>query len=288
MRIATLKLAGGEQTAIRTEAGWVPIASVNRIAGRSWSTRLFDLLRNGEFAELAAWYRSAAFLALQDADAIPFDQAPFAAPYRHPRKIWGIGANYREKAEEMAVVPAGGDPICFMKPDTSLIGPGEAIRLPVNAGRITAEAEIAVIIGRTCKGAAESEAMDFVAGFAPALDMTACDIHARNPRFLGRSKSFDTFFAFGPEVATPDEFPRPERWTVETALNGRTIHASAADRMIYPIPFLVSFLSSFMTLLPGDVILTGTPGSVPLQGGDTAECRIFGLPPLANPVIQEA
>jgi 2-keto-4-pentenoate hydratase/2-oxohepta-3-ene-1,7-dioic acid hydratase in catechol pathway len=287
LKIASLKKDGAEEAAIATESGWVSIETVNKLAGRSWSVGLFDLLQRGEFGELTEWSRTEGSGLLKNAPAVPYDRAAYAPLYRHPRKIWGIGANYREKAEHMAVIPLDSEPICFMKPDTSLIGPNENILLPAHCGRVTSEAEIGVVIGKTCKNVTESEAMGFIAGFTPTLDMTAAEIHARNPRFLGRSKCFDTFFSFGPELMTPDECPPLEQWTVETVLNGKTTHVSAVDRMIYSIPFIVAYFSSMMTLLPGDVIMTGTPGSDPLRDGDLAECRIKGLLPLSNPVKQE-
>lgn len=287
MRLAVIRLPEGETAAVAATAGWVPLQAVNERAGRSWSPDLMALLESGGFEELRAWHRDGGSVLLERAPAIPREQAVYGPLYRRPRKIWGVGANYREKAEDMAVTPPDGEPICFMKPDTSLIGPGDVIRLPAGAGRITAEAEIGIVVGKACKHVPETEAMDVIAGFTPTLDMTAQDIHARNPRFLGRSKCFDTFFSFGPELATPDECPEPADWKLETALNGKTVHADTADRMICSIPFLVSYFSSMMTLLPGDVIMTGTPGSAPLAPDDVAECRITGFEPLRNPAKPE-
>ena len=131
----------------------------------------------------------------------------------------------------------------------------------------------------------EDEAPGYVAGFAAALDMTAADIHARNPRYLTRAKAFDTFFSFGSELVTPDELADPLDLEVCTALNGAVAHRNRVFNMRYRPWFAVAFHSRYMTLLPGDILLTGTPGAVDLRDGDEAECRIAGFRPLRNPVV---
>ncbi|MFC5468001.1 fumarylacetoacetate hydrolase family protein [Cohnella suwonensis] len=284
MRIASIKIDGAEKAAIVAGDGLVLIETVNAAQNKIWSGDLLGLLANGELTELNAWYRNAGRSILDQLEAIPFGSARYAPLFRQPPKIWGIGANYIAKAEQMAVTPPDGEPICFMKPATSLIGPGDAIILPEQSNRVTAEAEIGIVIGATCKHVSEADAMNVIAGFAPTLDMTAQDIHARNPRFLGRAKCFDTFFSFGPHLVTPDECPVGEQWTVETVLNGKSAYKSDSTNMIYSIPFIVSYFSRMMTLQPGDVIMTGTPGSVPLSPNDIVECRIGGFEPLRNPV----
>ncbi|NBD23826.1 fumarylacetoacetate hydrolase family protein [Paenibacillus glycinis] len=287
MKLASIKADGLEKAAIVTAGGYVLVETLNAATGSAWSETLAGLLGNEETAGLNAWYREGGALQAERLETIAFADAACGPLLRNPPKIWGIGANYAEKAEEMAVTPPDGEPICFMKPTTSLVGPGDAIVLPRGEHRVTAEAEIGIVIGRTCKYVSEADAMGVVAGFTPTLDMTAQDIHARNPRFLGRSKCFDTFFSFGPHLVTPDECPAPGQWTIETALNGVTLYRSDVTRMIYSIPYIVSYFSGMMTLRPGDVIMTGTPGSVPLRPGDVAECRLGGFAPLLNPVIAE-
>lgn len=290
MRLATIKCTGSEKAAIVTETGLVTLEAVNARLDAAWSCDLLSLLQRGELSPLNEWYREGGGQELiAQLEKIPFERAAYAPLYRNPPKIWGIGANYSEKAAEMAVTPPEMEPICFMKPTTSLIGPGDAILLPdvQPAHRVTAEAEIGIVIGAACKYVPEADACKVIAGFTPTLDMTAQDVHARNPRFLGRSKCFDTFFSFGPHLVTPDECPDGPEWTVETVLGGETVHRSDASHMIYSIPFIVSYFSRMMTLLPGDVIMTGTPGSVPLRPQDRVECRIGGFEPLANVVEQE-
>jgi 2-keto-4-pentenoate hydratase/2-oxohepta-3-ene-1,7-dioic acid hydratase in catechol pathway len=175
-----------------------------------------------------------------------------------------------------------------MRPDTTIIGPGEEIVLPDQSERVTAEAELALIIGREAKGVSEEDAPSVVAGFTTVLDMTAEDILRKNPRYLTRSKSFDTFFSFGPELVTPDEIADLDALEVSTVLNGEVRRTNTVSNMMFSPWWLVSFHSQVMTLLPGDIISTGTPGAVVIREGDVAECRIVGFEPLSNPVVRQS
>jgi len=171
-----------------------------------------------------------------------------------------------------------------MKPDTTIIGYGDTIEIPLQSERTTAEAELGIIIGKKCKDVEQEDWLSVVAGFTPIIDMTAEDILRRNPRYLTVSKSFDTFFSFGPHLVTPDEIEDILKLEVATIINGEVHAQNVVSNMTFPPPFLVSFHSKIMTLLPGDIISTGTPGAVPIHEGDTVECRITGLSPLLNPV----
>jgi 2-keto-4-pentenoate hydratase/2-oxohepta-3-ene-1,7-dioic acid hydratase in catechol pathway len=158
--------------------------------------------------------------------------------------------------------------------------------LPAQSERVTAEAELALVIGREARDVPEEDAPSVVAGFTTVLDMTAEDILRKNPRYLTRAKSFDTFFSFGPELMTPDEIAGVEALEVSTVLNGEVRRINTVSNMTFSPWWLVSFHSKVMTLLPGDVISTGTPGAVVIQEGDVAECRITGFEPLSNPVVR--
>jgi 2-keto-4-pentenoate hydratase/2-oxohepta-3-ene-1,7-dioic acid hydratase in catechol pathway len=207
----------------------------------------------------------------------------YAPLYRHPRKIWGIGLNYRDHAADLnAVYPD--EPASFVKGDQTIIGPGDTIELPPESHRVTAEAELGVIIGRTCRRVSEADALDFVAGYCLILDMTAEDILQKNPRYLTRSKNFDTFFSFGPQLITRDEVPDVLALKVGTWNNGKLHRENIVGNMQFPPAYLVSFHSHVMTLYPGDIISTGTPGAVVIEDGDSAECRIDGFGTLVNPV----
>lgn len=212
----------------------------------------------------------------------------FGAPYRHPRKLWGIGLNYVEHASDLTEeVPD--EPASFIKGDHTIIGPGDDIPVPSQSHRTTAEAELGVVIGRYCRNVEPDEALDYVGGVVPVLDQTAEDILERNPRFLTRAKNFPGFFSFGPRivplaeaVAAAGSLADVE---VSTVINGEVHRRNTVSHMRYDPAFLISFHSKVMPLFPGDVISTGTPGAVHIRPGDVVECRIPGVGVLTNPVI---
>lgn len=282
MRLATIKMKwnghtnGREEAAVITGQGAVPIRSINAHLGGERSTDLFRLVEQGLDP-----------LLLEDAERTPehlkLDEVSFGPLYRHPRKILGIGLNYREHARDLGA-PFPTEPASFLKGDHTIIGPGDFIELPPQSERVTAEAELGVVIGRTCRGVSVEEAMDYVAGVCLILDMTAEDIVLKNPRYLTRAKNFDTFFSFGPELITLDEVADVMRLKVETHKNGLLHRENLVSNMAFPPDFLVAFHSHVATLFPGDIIATGTPGAVMIEKGDTAECRIGGLGKLRNPV----
>ena len=222
--------------------------------------------------------------AVASAVFVPGDSVSFTAPYRRPRKIWGIGLNYRDHASDLSEsVP--GEPASFMKGDHTIVGPGDAIVLPSQSERVTAEAELGLVIGQYCRNVSVSEALDYVWGVCPVLDQTAEDILRRNPRFLTRSKNFPTFFSFGPAIVPLGELPGPiEDIVVSTVRNGEELCSNTVSRMTFGPAELVSFHSKVMPLFPGDIISPGTPGAVVINDGDTVECRIPGIGTLVNPV----
>jgi 2-keto-4-pentenoate hydratase/2-oxohepta-3-ene-1,7-dioic acid hydratase in catechol pathway len=212
----------------------------------------------------------------------------FVAPYLRPRKLWGIGLNYVAHAGDLAEsVPT--EPASFMKGDHTIIGPNEPIVLPEQSERVTAEAEIGLVIGTYTRDVSEADALDHVWGVVPILDQTAEDILQRNPRFLTRSKNFPTFFSFGPELVPLDEvragFDALADIEVQTVHNGSVHRKNTVSNMAFPPEFLVSFHSRVMPLFPGDIISTGTPGAAVIADGDVVECRIPGIGTLSNPVV---
>lgn len=286
MRILRIKVGDRERTAIRLPQGLLTVSALGEAAGRSWPEELPALLEAGALADIGAWL-STEQGAKAAASLPPLEPAGYEAALliRRPRKIWGIGFNYLSEAQEQDREKwENEEPVGFMKPDTSLIGPNDSIVLPAGAGRVQAEAELAIVIGAVCRDVSEADAPRCVAGFAAAIDVTEADVHARNPRFLTRAKSYDTFCSIGGELITPDELGDIDRLTVTTSLNGEARHSLPVSSMIYRPWRAVAFHSRFMTLLPGDIILTGTPGAVPIADGDRIECRIDGFAPLANPV----
>lgn len=286
MRLATISDGGREVAAVATASGALPVSRINQVHGTSFETDLFGLVKAGQVRKLRDSISGSSGGSAQGlfAGAIPHARVAYGPPYRHPRKIWGIGLNYVEHASDLKEVSPSQEPASFMKPDTTIIGPGDTIRLPGQSRRTTGEAELGVIIGREAKDVSEEEAPAVVAGLTTVIDMTAEDILEKNPRFLTRAKSFDTFFSFGPQMVTLDEVDDVEALEVSTVINGELHRKNLVSNMTFSPWFLVSFHSKVMTLLPGDIISTGTPGAVVIRSGDTVSCEITGFETLSNPV----
>jgi len=287
MRIATLRIDQTETAALQLADGFVPLAAVNRTMDTDWPIDTLELISSGKIEALNRWQRDRSPELRQQCRKSVIDEAevPFAPLYRHPPKIWGIGLNYAAHAADLAETPPTGIPGSFMKPDTTVIGCGDSIHIPRQSEKTTAEAELGIVIGAPCRNLPSARWLEAVAGFTPIIDMTAEDILKLNPRYLTVSKSFDTFFSFGPVLLTPEETPDVMQLTVQTIHNGRVHAENVVANMTFPPAFLVSFLSEVMTLHPGDVISTGTPGAAAIDDGDTVECRISGFHPLRNSVV---
>lgn len=287
MRLATIRHDGREQLAICHESTMAPIEDLNRELQCRWPSSMQQLIETGELDNLKAWYDRQGREALGGKRHLWLDRRNclYAPPYRYPPKIWGIGLNYREHAADLSERPPTAAPASFMKPYTAIVGPGDTIEIPALSKRTTAEGELGVIIGRRCKNVPRDQWLEVVAGFTTILDMTAEDILKQNPRYLTMSKSFDTFFSFGPQVLTPEEIHDIAGLKVSTIINGRVHAENTIDRMTFPPDVLIAYHSQVMTLLPGDIISTGTPGAVPVRHGDVVQCRITGFETLENPVI---
>lgn len=289
MRFASILEKGREEAAVIADGGALPIRRINELHGTSLETDLLDSIRTGQFHELRDWISG-----LSDSErkelfsgTTPLEEVEYAPLFRQPRKIWGIGLNYVEHATDLAEVSPSEEPASFMKPDTTIIGPGDEIRIPRQSRRTTAEAELGVVIGREAKNFSEEEAPSVVAGLTTVIDMTAEDILEKNPRYLTRSKSFDTFFSFGPQIITLDEVERVGDLEVSTVINGKLHRKNTVSNMTFSPWFLISFHSKVMTLLPGDIISTGTPGAAVIRNGDEVSCEISGFETLSNPVAGE-
>jgi 2-keto-4-pentenoate hydratase/2-oxohepta-3-ene-1,7-dioic acid hydratase in catechol pathway len=276
VRFATLRTDGTERAAVLVPGrGYAPLGAVDA----SLPDDLVAALSGGLPADLPM--RAAG---LDDARLIPIGRAAFGALLRRPRKLLGIGLNYREHAGDLEA-PLPDEPASFLKGDHTIIGPGAAILLPPQSRRVTAEAELGLVIGRECWRVDRSTALEYVAGVVPVLDQTAEDILRRNPRFLTRAKNFPTFLSIGPELVTLDEAGTLEDLEVATVRNGTVHRANTVADMLVPPAELVAFHSHVMPLYPGDVISTGTPGAVVIEDGDEVECRISGIGVLRNSVV---
>ena len=207
-----------------------------------------------------------------------------------PGKVFGIGLNYVDHAGDLDEKAPQDEPASFPKWAHTLIGPGDEIVLPLQSQKVTAEAEVALVIGAHCYQVDETDALDYVAGLVVVLDQTAEDILRRNPRFLTRSKNFPTFLSVGAErkpiadvVAAAGSL---EEIQVTTVRNGEPLRTNVVGNMTFDPAFLVSFHSKVMPLEPGDIICTGTPGAVEITDGDTVEAHVTGFAPLVNPVVR--
>jgi 2-keto-4-pentenoate hydratase/2-oxohepta-3-ene-1,7-dioic acid hydratase in catechol pathway len=262
------------------------------LAGTRWA-RLPLPGRAG--ADPRAWGLAAAIEALgpleqwpepAEAEWADADGISFGGPCE-PRTIIGVGLNFVPHAADLQANLTK-LPTLFFKGCHTVIGPGDTIPLPAMSQRVTAEAELGLVIGRRMNRVAPDEALSYVAGGCCVLDQTAEDILQQDPRMLTISKNFAGFFSFGPEIVSLDELAAVPGGlagiTVETCLNGRPVRTAQVAQMRFSPAELLSFVSQLMPLECGDVVSTGTPGAVVLAPGDVAECRIDGLRPLANPV----
>ncbi len=197
-----------------------------------------------------------------------------------PSKVVGVGKNYAAHAAEMGMeVPA--EPVLFLKPSTAVIGPREVIAYPEQSGEVHHEAELAVVIGRLCRDVPAARAHEVVLGYTCANDVTARDLQRADGQWV-RAKGFDTFCPLGPWVVTDLD---PSDLAVECTVTGEVRQRGRTSDMLHGVADLVAYVSSAMTLLPGDVILTGTPSGVgPLQPGEEVSVRIEGIGTLSNRV----
>jgi 2-keto-4-pentenoate hydratase/2-oxohepta-3-ene-1,7-dioic acid hydratase in catechol pathway len=205
-----------------------------------------------------------------------------------PSKVVAAGRNYASHVREMSGEPPpgrreGAEPVLFLKPSTSVTGPGEAITYPVKqTDRVDFEGELAVIIGRLCRGVPRERAEDVVFGYTCANDVTARDLQARDGQWT-RAKGFDTFCPLGPWIETGTN---PADLELVTTVNGAVRQRARTSELLWDVPALIAFVSQVMTLLPGDVLLTGTPAGVgPLTDGDEVSVMIESIGTLTNRVV---
>ncbi len=220
------------------------------------------------------------------ATGLRLDEVDVLAPLVRPPKIWCIGLNYRAHAADLDARTTE-TPVGFMRPNASIIGPGDTVRLPRASRRVTGEGELVIVLGRSGQDIPSSDALAAVGAYTLAVDMTAEDILRQNPRFLTRAKSFDTFLSLGPCLVTPDEVATRESLPAvrtSTLLNGEPARSALVEAMTHPPERLISFFSEDMTWKAGDVLLTGTPGAVVIEDGDTVGAEVEQIGRLENPV----
>jgi 5-oxopent-3-ene-1,2,5-tricarboxylate decarboxylase/2-hydroxyhepta-2,4-diene-1,7-dioate isomerase len=218
--------------------------------------------------------------------AIKIENAKWLPPCE-PSKIIGLALNFKEHAEELGLSITE-DPIIFLKPNNTLVGHLENIIYPKGAKFVHYEGELAVVIGSRCRNVKESEAMNYVLGYTIANDVTARDFITSFFRPPIKAKGFDTFLPLGPFIVTRDEIGEETEFEIITKVNGELKQKGNTRSFIHPIPKVIAFLSSFMTLYPGDVILMGTPrGISPLKPNDLIEITIDKIGTLTNKIVEE-
>ena len=219
----------------------------------------------------------------------PLEGLKLMAPVPDPSKVVAIGLNYRDHAREQGT-PIPDEPIIFAKFPTSVIGPGDTITWdPALTQQVDYEAELAVVIGETARNVKEEDAYSVVAGYTCGNDVSARDLQFGDRQWV-RGKSLDTFCPLGPVLVTPDEVPDPQSLAIRAVLNGEVMQDSRTSEMIFGVRELIAFASRAFTLLPGDVILTGTPHGVGvfrqppvfLKDGDRIEIEIENIGRLEN------
>jgi 2-keto-4-pentenoate hydratase/2-oxohepta-3-ene-1,7-dioic acid hydratase in catechol pathway len=206
---------------------------------------------------------------------------PDAPPF--PSKIVAVGRNYAEHAAELGNAVPDQEPILFLKAPSTLVLDGGEIVLPPESQRVDYEGELALVVGRRAKRWPEERWFDALAGVCCANDVTARDLQKKDGQWA-RAKSFDTFCPIGPEIVTELD---PSDLAIETRVNGKVRQSARTSQMVFSPRFLVAYISRMMTLLPGDLILTGTPAGVgPLSAGDSVEVEIERIGTLANRVAR--
>ena len=213
-------------------------------------------------------------------ERIPLKEVKLLAP-TIPSKIVCIGKNFAAHAAEIGEEVTV-EPLIFFKPSSSIIGHGDAIVIPPQSKQVELEAELCLVIGKLAKNVSEEKALEYLWGVTIANDVTARDLQFGDGQWA-RSKGFDTFCPLGPWVET--EF-LPDGQVIESRINGEVRQNVAITEMVHKIAFIISYVSKNMTLLPGDIILTGSPAGISvIKAGDMIECEIEGIGILSNPVV---
>lgn len=287
--MASVEYKGNSTAAIWLFNKWVPLEILNAIFKKNWPTGIYDIICSGLLSEIENCIVSlnqAQKKCLNEYEMFP-GKTVFLPLYEAPVKIWGIGLNYTEHASDLDEKTPEIFPGSFMKPSTTITGHQSTVFIPEMSEKTTCEAELAIIIGKKCRNVKLNNWQSVIAGFTTVLDMTAEDILRKNPRYLTLSKSFDSFLSIGPALLTTTEIRDVNKLMVSTVRNNKVYAENRVSNMTFSPGELVSFHSEVMTLKPGDIILTGTPGAVNIRHNDIIEARISGFETLTNNVIDK-
>lgn len=243
--------------------GWVPVEGSARIA---------DVVGRQQLDELAT--RIASLPAGHETVSVDLDRAGTIAD-RHA-DIWGAGLNYLGHSEDLDASQPSSGPGSYLRPTGCLIDNGEDIELPAQSSRVTAEAELGLVVGAECKNVDRADWRSVIAGATAVLDLTAEDAIRENPRYIPWAKGFDTFCSIGPTLVTLDELSDDDLESMQTSTirNGETVASATPKTMKYDIGFLVQYFTAGRTIRPGTVICTGTPGAVVIRPGDVITATV--------------
>jgi 2-keto-4-pentenoate hydratase/2-oxohepta-3-ene-1,7-dioic acid hydratase in catechol pathway len=267
LKLLTFLYSGQKHAGVLVEKGVVPVLEINTKHRMRLPNDVLEIIRS-DTREIPT----------KGISPIPFAQVTPQLPYEVPPKIWCIGLNYKSHAEDIdAVQPE--EPGSFMKPASCMFQPGGKIVLPPEhlTNDVDAEGELGVVIGKTCHYLEPDQVEDAIFGYTTTLDLTALDVLKKNPRYLTRAKSFDTFFSFGPVIVTADEVPDVDALEVITEHNDGICSRDFVHHMRHRPYELVRFHSQYMTLYPGDLISTGCPKGARIKTGDRVRARIEGV-----------
>jgi len=253
------------------------------IDDKRFDTSAFGEDYNEAFFESDGLARLAEFIKTARLVEIPSD-VRLGSPLARPSKLVCIGLNYRDHAEETgAKIPT--EPVIFMKSTTAIIGPNDDILIPRNSKKTDWEVELAIVIGKKATYVDEADAMDYIAGYVLHNDVSEREFQMERGGTWDKGKGCDTFAPLGPFLATKDEIPNPHHLRLWLKVNGHVMQDGNTANFVFNVPYLVSYTSQFMTLLPGDIISTGTPAGVGLgmkppvylKAGDVVELGVDGL-----------
>jgi 2-keto-4-pentenoate hydratase/2-oxohepta-3-ene-1,7-dioic acid hydratase in catechol pathway len=278
MKLIRFKHDNAIHAGVVVARGVVPISEVNASHGTRIPDDILGIIRENAVPD---------FGDVHALPAIPLSEVTPLLPYDAPPKIWCIGLNYRSHAEDIQAVQPE-EPGSFMKPASCMFQPDTEIVLPPPevSNDVDAEGELGVIVGRRCRFVPAEHVSDVIFGYTTTLDLTALDVLRKNPRYLTRAKSIDTFFSFGPVVVTADEIPDVNALEVITEHNETICSRDFVSNMRHRPFELVRYHSDFMTLEPGDLISTGCPKGARIREGDRVRARIDGVGTLSATVWQ--
>jgi 2-keto-4-pentenoate hydratase/2-oxohepta-3-ene-1,7-dioic acid hydratase in catechol pathway len=264
MRLMTFRYAGKDHAGVVTPEGVAPVLEINSKYDLHVPNSLLEIIGAGIHD-----------IPVKGIRPIPLRDVEPRLPYDVPPKIWCVGLNYKTHADDISAVQPE-EPGSFMKPASCMFQPGGPIVLPPPdiSDDVDAEGELAIVIGRSCRFVPAEKARQVIYGFTTTIDVTALDILRKNPRYLTRAKSIDTFFSFGPVIVTADEVPDIDALEVVTEHNGSTCSKDFVRNMKTRPLDLVAFHSNYFTLHPGDIISTGCPKGARIKAGDAVRSRI--------------